>query len=110
MYKREKLQQRIAEASETPVMLPINSLAWDDSLYHKHMDYNKVLRMTKKFNLKKFHPILVGKRKDYDKYYVIDGRHRCLAAKALGHTEIKCHVVQTTCTLEETDIYLAANY
>lgn len=106
----DELQQKLDEASETPVMLPLSKLVLDDSLYHKHIDNNKLAKMYNKFNPNKFHPVLVGERKgDAKHYYIIDGHHRCIVAKSLGHTEIECHVLPTMCQAEEMYLYLKAN-
>lgn len=105
--KSMDLLQEIAEASKNPIMLPLDSLFVDDEIYHKHINYSKVLRMAKNFRPEKFKPILVGKRNGA--YYIIDGQHRHLMAGYLKHTEICCYIVDTKCAAHEMYLYLAAN-
>lgn len=104
----QKYLNQIEEASKTPIMLPLDSLHLTDSLYHKHLNEKKMLRICENFKPEKFKPILVGKRKSGD-YYVIDGQHRFVVAAVLEHKEILCCVVDTTCDLHEMDMYLAFN-
>jgi hypothetical protein len=106
----KKLLQEIAEASKTPVMIPLDKLCIDGELYHKHLNERKVLRMARNFKPEKFSPLLVSSRKDgRGRYSIIDGHHRCMVAWCLKHTEICCYIVEAECTMHEQDLYLAAN-
>lgn len=102
----QKYLNQIEAASE--IMLPVSSLRVTDSLYHKHLNERKVLRMCNNFKQEKFKPILVGKRENGD-YYVIDGQHRFAVAFVLKHEEILCRVVDTECDYHDLDLYLAFN-
>lgn len=77
-----------------------------DEAYQRAVSHERVMDIVEHFDWNLFNALWVGDRRRSGKYYVVDGRHRLLAAKLLGIKSVWCEVRPTTSVQEEARIFV----
>ena len=81
-----------------------------DPAYQRELDESRVDAMSKKFDESRIGVPVVSLRKD-GKFYVLDGQHRCEAARRAGLSDSKilCEVHNELTQAEEAELFLKLN-